>query len=97
MAWTDYKIAFDSVPRSWILASLDMYRARATITGFVEYSMKTDLMLYHHPGFTKTDKMSIKRGIFQGALTLLPNMLNRLNIGYKIESNQQTSHLLYKA
>ena len=89
MAWIDYKKAFDSVPHSWILASLNMYRAQDT---------------NHRSDCTKTDKISIKRGIFQSdsfaphfclALTPLSNMLNILNIGYKIESNQQMSHLLY--
>ena len=65
---------------------------------------KTELMLHHQSGCTKTDKISIKRGIFQGdslvpffclALTPLSNMLNRLNIGYKIESSQQILHLIY--
>ena len=26
MAWIDYKKAFDSVPHSWILKCLDMYK-----------------------------------------------------------------------
>ena len=49
MAWIDYKKAFDSVPHSWILASLNMYRVHDAITRFVEYTMrdwKTELMLY---------------------------------------------------
>ena len=61
LAWIDYMKAFDSVPHSWILESLNMYRARDTIIRFVEYSMrdgKTELMYYHQ---SKTDKIIIKR------------------------------------
>ena len=102
MAWIDYKKVFDSEPHSWILASFNMYRADVTATPFAEYSMrdwKTDLMQCHQSGCTKTVKISGKRGIFQGdslsslhfclALIPLSNMLNRLNVGCKIESNQQ--------
>ena len=81
MAWIDYKKAFDSVPHFWILASLNMYRAHATITRFVEYSMrdwKTELMIYHQSGCTKADKISIKRGIFQGDF-LAPPFLYSFN------------------
>ena len=69
MAWIDYKKAFDSMAHSWILASLNMCRAHALITWFVENSMRdwnTELMLYHQSGCTKTDKIRLKRGIFQG-------------------------------
>ena len=50
MEWIDYKKAFDSVPHSWILAPLNMYRTHDATNRFVEYSMrywKTELMLYH--------------------------------------------------
>ena len=61
MAWIDYKKAFDSVTHSWILESLNMTH----LSRFVEYSMqdwKTELN--HQTSCTKTDKISIKRGIF---------------------------------
>ena len=38
-AWIDYKRAFDSVPHSWILKCLQMYKIHPVLITFVEESM----------------------------------------------------------
>ena len=39
MAWIDYRNAFDSVPRGWILKTLQMYRFNEKLMKFMEASM----------------------------------------------------------
>ena len=39
-AWIDYRKAFDSVPHSWILKSLDIYKVSSVIINFLKNSMK---------------------------------------------------------
>ena len=68
-AWIDYKKAFNSVPHSWILACLRMYKMNPVLTTFIEASMrqwKTNMVLVHESGVLETEPISIKRGIFQG-------------------------------
>ena len=69
IVWIDYKKAFDSVPHSWILACLRMYKINQVLTTFIEESMrqwKTSMVLLHESGVLETGPISIKRGIFQG-------------------------------
>ncbi|XP_017772566.1 PREDICTED: uncharacterized protein LOC108559732 [Nicrophorus vespilloides] len=68
MGWIDYKKAFDSVPHSWIIAVLKIYKVNPTIVKFIETAMigwKTEMKLYHANGCFSTGQISIKRGIFQ--------------------------------
>ena len=49
-AWIDYKKAFDSVPHSWILKCLQMYKIHPVLITFIEESMsqwKTKMTLVH--------------------------------------------------
>ena len=39
-AWIDYPKAFDSVPHSWILKALDIYKVSPVIINFLKNSMK---------------------------------------------------------
>ena len=108
MAWVDYKKAFDSVPHSWILSALKIYKADTIIIQFLETVMKqwkTEMKLYHTGGHVSTGQINVKRGIFQGdslspllfCISLIPltNMLNRENLGYVLNNEQNISHLLY--
>ena len=68
-AWIDYKKAFGSVPNSWILNCLQMYKIQPVLIIFIEESMhqwKTNMTLVHKEGVLKTGPIRIKRGIFQG-------------------------------
>ena len=68
-AWIDYKKAFDSVPHSWILKCLQMYKIHPVLITFIEEIMsqwKTNMILVHKEGILETGSIRIKRGIFQG-------------------------------
>ena len=60
-AWIDYRKAFDSVPHSWIIKTLDLYKVSAEIVKFMKVNMqnwKTTLVLRHaywHPNVS-TDR-----------------------------------------
>ena len=73
-AWIDYKKAFDSVPHSWILKYLQMYKIHPVLITFIEESMsqwKTNMILVHKEGVLETEPIRIKKGIFQGYSTTL--------------------------
>ena len=66
-AWIDYRKAFDSVPHTWILKVLQMYKMSPTIINFLTTSMKewkTNLYLNHSKGSTVCENIIIKFGIF---------------------------------
>ncbi|XP_047478488.1 uncharacterized protein LOC125031649 [Penaeus chinensis] len=101
MAWIDYKKAYDSIPHSWIIAAMKIYRTCSTIVKFLETAMKewnTEMQLYHSGGCIKTGRIAIKRGIFQGdslspllfCLSLVP-----LTNMYVVHKEHRVSHLLY--
>ena len=109
MSWIDYKKAYDSVPHSWILKTLQMYRFNEKLIKFMETSMrnwKTTMKLYYNDGYITTDQIKIKRGIFQGdsfspllfclALVPLTSELATSGYGYKISNTSAPiSHLFY--
>ena len=67
-SWIDYKKAFDSVPHSWILKCLQMYKIHPVLITFIEESMsqwKTNMTLVHKEEVLETGPIRIKRGIFQ--------------------------------
>ena len=107
MAWIDYEKAFDSVPHSWIVEAMTIYRINPVIIDFVTNTMKkwqTEMSLYFKEGHLKTKKIDIKRGIFQGdslspllfCLTLIPltNILNNNKQGFQVNKTK-TNHLFY--
>ena len=107
-AWVDYRKTFDSVPHSWIARVLELFKVSNIITDFIKQSMlnwKTKMLLTHKNGYLKTNKIAIKRGIFQGdslspllfclALMLLWDILNQNKNGYSIDTKNKISHLLY--
>ena len=106
-AWIDYKKAFDSVPHSWILRSLEIFKISPTIICFLKASMalwETNLYLSHSNGTLTSNGMQIQCGIFQGdsfspllfclALVPLSHLLNNTGYGYKI-NNRRINHLFY--
>lgn len=107
VAWIDYQKAFDSVPHSWILKSLEIYRISPVISNFLKSTMafwQTTLILHHNEGKIETPHMKIKKGIFQGdslspllfciALNPLSTLLNDTSFGYQLNGNK-INHLLY--
>ena len=75
MAWIDYRKAYDSIPHSWILKTLRMYRFNEKVIRLMETSMNnwnTTMKPYYNDGCIITDPIKIKRGIFQGDSFSLP-------------------------
>jgi len=106
-AWIDYKKAFDSVPHSWILKSLEILKVSPVLINFLRNSMtlwETNLTLKHMNGTLISNNMRIRCGIFQGdsfspllfcmALIPLSQLLNNTGYGYKI-MDKKINHLFY--
>ena len=106
-AWIDYKKAFDSVPHSWILKALEIFKISPVIINFISQSMtkwETELHLNHTGGALKSSPIKINCGIFQGdslspllfclALIPLSHMLNNTGYGYDVLDGN-INHLFY--
>ena len=106
-AWIDYKNAFDSVPHSWILRCLELFKISPTLINFLRSSMRiweTNLFLSHSNGILSSPGMKIKCGIFQGdslspllfcmALIPLSKLLTQTGYGYKL-FERRINHLFY--
>ena len=107
-AWIDYKKAFDSVPYSWILQCLQMYKIHPVLITFIEESMsqwKTNITLVHKVGVLETEPFSIKRGILQAdslspllftmSLNPLSQELLKTRYGYQLDEQIKIHHLFY--
>ena len=107
-AWIDYKKTFDSVPHSWILKCLQMYKIHPILLKFIEESMsqwKTNMTLVHKEGGLETGPIRIKRGIFQGdslspllftrSLNPLSRELQKTGCGYQLDEQTNINHLFY--
>ena len=105
--WIDYNKAFDSVPHTWIVKSVELYKICPTITRFMRENMKswkTILHLNHDKGMMKSRSIKIKSGIYQGdslspqvfclALAPLSSLLNKSGYGYNTPHGK-ISHLFY--
>jgi hypothetical protein len=104
MCWIDYKKAFDSVPHSWIIECLKLYKVSNNITSFIERSMEnweTSLTIKGE----KLGQVRIRSGIYQGdaispllfclAMNPVSQLVKDTGLGYKLKSGQRVSHLLY--
>ncbi|KAL0871314.1 hypothetical protein ABMA27_005059 [Loxostege sticticalis] len=94
--YIDYKKAYDSVPHSWLLEILNIYKIHPVIKSFLGHVItkwKTRLQFNTGDGIQHTNSISIRRGIFQGdalsplwfclALNPLSNLLNSILITKK--------------
>ena len=106
-AWIDYRKAFDSVPHSWIIQAMEIYRISPTLINFMRTNMgfwKTTMMLRFQDGALKTRPIQVRSGIFQGdslspllfclCLAPLSKMLNSTEHGYEV-NGKKISHLFY--
>ena len=104
MAWIDYKKAYDSVPHSWILQCLKLYKVNEKIQDVISHSMnlwKTTLTLEKK----EIDEIQINRGIFQGdalspllfcmAINPLSHILRKEGKEYITKNGSKVNHLLY--
>ncbi|XP_044764407.1 uncharacterized protein LOC123320972 [Coccinella septempunctata] len=108
MAWIDYQKAFDSVPHSWLIEVLSIYKVNKQVIELLAFLMstwRTTLKINTKISCYETGEIRIKRGLFQGdglsalwfclALNLLSNMLNRSAYGYSMNDQTQLTHLFY--
>ncbi|XP_064214079.1 uncharacterized protein LOC135266755 [Tribolium castaneum] len=111
VAWLDYQKAFDSVPHSYLIDVLNIYKVNGKIVNFLQHCMKswrTQLLVNNdRKTSVKTNPIPIESGIFQGdslspilfiiCLNPLSRLLQSSNLGYKLKgsSTQRLSHLLY--
>ena len=105
--YIDYKKAFDSIPHTWLLHVLEIYKIPKTITQFLTYTMKTWRTSIHlttdNPNTDiHTEEIKIKRGIFQGdslsalwfclSLNPLSKQLNKSPSGFNIKNRTRIQH-----
>ncbi|XP_078348127.1 uncharacterized protein LOC144633190 isoform X1 [Oculina patagonica] len=106
-AWIDYKKAFDSVPHTWIIKCMEIYKICPVTVNFITESMKcwkTTLHLNHAEGSITSRSINIKSGIFQGdslspllfclALAPLSSLIKASTYGYEVQG-KTISHLFY--
>ena len=105
MAWIDFRKAYDMVPHSWMLKSLDLIGAARNVIELLKNSMK-DWKTNLFSGKSPLGAVNINRGIFQGdslspllfVITLIPLtlVLRRLKQGYSFgKGKPRLNHLLF--
>ena len=108
VAWIDYQKAYDSVPHSWIIECMDMYKIDNSIVNFMRHTMpswRTTMTLRGEHHTIQTREINIKRGIFQGdsfspELYCMTNNplsveLNRTKLGYRVgKCNTSNNNLI---
>ncbi|XP_044748928.1 uncharacterized protein LOC123309723 [Coccinella septempunctata] len=110
MAWVDYQKAFDSVPHTWLIKTLQLYGISRPIINLLEHLMKTwrtQLVVNTKQENYKTAVIRIRRGIFQGdtlsplwfclALNPLSRLLKNQIYGYILQKarNIKINHQFY--
>jgi len=69
MAWIDYQKAFDTVPHSWIIKSLELIGIKNKVIAFTKKTTtywRTRMRLHAENELIETEDINIKCGIFQG-------------------------------
>ncbi|KAL0841160.1 hypothetical protein ABMA28_014906 [Loxostege sticticalis] len=105
ISYIDYKKAFDSIPHSWLLEILEIYKINPKIIEFLKNTMtswRTTINLRSSTNDISTGEVYIKRGIYQGdslsplwfclALNPLSNELNESKMGFNIKCNRLVKH-----
>ena len=95
---------FDSIPHSWILKCLQMYKVNPVLITFMS-QWKTNMTLVYKDAILETGPIRTKRGIFQGdslsplLFTMLLNPLSqelqKMGYGYQLDEQTKINHLFY--
>ena len=97
MAWIDYKKAYDMIPHSWIMESLELVGVADNVKKLMMNTMghwTTELTA----GGTPLGKVNIRRGIFQGdTLSPLLFVIAMIPLTKMLRKCQQAYHLGDKA
>jgi len=96
MAWIDYQKAFDRVPHSWIIKSLELTGINNKVISFTKKIMsywRTRMRLHTENKLIETEDIKIQYVIFQGdslspllfctCLISFTEQLNKLNTGHE--------------
>ena len=105
MAWVDFKKAYDMVPHSWLIETMNMVGMAGNVVELLRYSMKQWKTQLTCNG-KKLGEVDIKRGIFQGdslspllfVIVLIPLsiVLRKTEMGYQLKKNdRKINHLLF--
>jgi hypothetical protein len=100
VTYIGYQKVYDSVPRSWLVYVLSLYKIHPAIVQFLKSIMQTwhtTLILNANQNTVQIDNINIKQRIFQGdamsllwftlAINLLSTLLNSTQYGFKMKEN----------
>ena len=106
VAWIDYKKAFDSMPHTWIIKCMEIFKLSPTLIQFIRVSMEQwkTVMILNAPNPITTNAIKINSGIFLGdsfsplifclALAPLSFILNKTKKCYTL-CGEKINHLFY--
>ena len=104
VAWLDVAKAFDTVKHSWILETLRIYKVDERLIHLIKLLMESWSVKLAQRGETISDRIKIKRGIFQGdslspllfiiALNPISADIAKQDMGVAL-SGKYINHLLY--
>jgi hypothetical protein len=107
VTYTDYQKTYDSVPHSWLVYALSLYKIHPIVVQFLKSFMQTwhtTLILNANQNTVQIDNINIKRGIFQGdafsplwftlAINPLSTLLNSTQYGFKMKDNRNTQYTI---
>lgn len=102
MCYIDYQKAFDSIPHSWLIQVLQIYKIHPRLIRFLSQTMKTwrtKIILSTSKTKIETEEINITTGIYQGdslsalwfclALNPLSNALNNSQIGFQLKHQKE--------
>ncbi|XP_053691591.1 uncharacterized protein LOC128740107 [Sabethes cyaneus] len=108
MAYIDYKKAYDSVPHSYLIKVLELYKIDGGIIRLMKHAMEmwnTSLHTTDGIEVLRSRTLSIKREIFQGdtfsllwfclAMNFLSKALNRSSYGYQLKSGTTSTKITH--
>lgn len=104
ICWIDYQKAYDMLPHSWILETMELTGMAKNVIALIRDSMRSWSTQLEYLG-EKIAEVEIKRGIFQGdtlspllfvtSLIPLSILMREATQGYKFRQGRKVNHLLY--